>query len=144
MPPLNSIISPLGKLPHYPQNEHGFPKGSPTPWRMGRGFSRGNWCVSFPLNDSLLLSVRTERREKIKSKEIDPSVSLRLPAPFTQGSLFNRSFLCCDKRFLLCRQTLFLWHQKRKEKALQKETRIRDFAVCGRRQGLRALDGANF
>ena len=36
---------------------------------------------------------------------------------------------------------LFLWHNRRKEKALQKESAVREsFAACGRRPRLRALD----
>ena len=41
-------------------------------------------------------------------------------------------------------QPLFLWSQRRKEKAKQKETPMGDFALCGARQGLRVLDCAAF
>ena len=68
MPPLSLIISLFGRLPHCLQYEHGIFKGGLALERMGGGLLRGNWCVSSPLNDSLLLSVRTERREKIKKQ----------------------------------------------------------------------------
>ena len=36
---------------------------------------------------------------------------------------------------------LFLWHSRRKEKALQKESAVKgSFALCGERPRLRALD----
>ena len=36
---------------------------------------------------------------------------------------------------------LFLWHNRRKEKALQKESAVKgSFALCGERPRLRALD----
>ena len=49
--------------------------------------------------------------------------------------LVNRNNVC------KVASTLFLWHNRRKEKALQKESAVKgSFAACGRRPRLRALD----
>ena len=127
MPPLNLIIPLFGRFPHYPKNEHGFPKGSPTPWRMGERFSRENWCVSSPLNDSLLLSVRTERREK-ESKVKETILQSALPtAPFTQGSLFNRSF-CILGEMPPCVVRRFFFGTRGAKKKLCKKKREKEIS----------------
>ena len=57
------------------------------------------------------------------------------------GSLLQKA---PQRSFSQTLQPLFLWSHRRKEKAKQKETPIRDFALCGARQGLRVLDRAAF
>ena len=57
------FLSLFGKLRRCLRRRIGILKGVLALKRMGGGFSRRNWCGSSSLNDSLLLSVRTERRE---------------------------------------------------------------------------------
>ena len=89
----------------------------------------------FSLSGSLPLSFHKESGEKIKSKGIDPSVGYADSTRNAREPIKTASFGFLMK-IALVSPYAFSLTLKRTEKALHKETRIRDFAICGWRQGL--------
>ena len=99
-------------------------QGRPRPWTHGKRIFKGELVRKFPL-ERLFASFCSHRK---KGKRIKKQRNLIL-------------YFTIEIKLWKRLSTLFLWQQKRKEKALQKETRKRAFASCGTRQGLRALGG---